>query len=148
MAPPDFSAITVIDVNLIDRAANLRVVWHGGTDMPFSSLASDRMDLDLTDAREVLYLAGVALDLTNPVDEIALVPTADEFGLYAIRTRGSSEIDVFRSFADLVEAVSAHLDAGEQLVRIDASGSYTSDEQVLTGRRMAFLFLLQAATVE
>ncbi|MCH7570058.1 MAG: hypothetical protein IH919_05735 [Deltaproteobacteria bacterium] len=41
--------------------------------------------------------------------------------------------------SDLVDAVSARLDAGE--ARIDASGSYTSDEQVLTGRRMAFQFL-------
>ena len=141
MAPPDFDAITVIDVNLTDRAADLRVVWTDGTAMPFTSLASDRMDLDLSDSREVLHLAGVPLELTNPVDQIALVPTADEFGLYAVRMRGSLEIDVFRNFADLVDAVSAHLDTGEALVRIDASGSYTSDEQVLTGRRMAFHFL-------
>lgn len=147
MAPPDFDAITVIDVNLIDRAADLRVVWSEGTDTAFLNLAIDRMDLDLSAAREVLKLAGVPLDLTNPVDAIALVPTADEFGLYAVRTRGSLEIDVFRNFADLVDAVSARLDAGEQLVRIDASGSYTSDEQVLTGRRMAFHFL-PVVTVE
>jgi hypothetical protein len=147
VAPPDFNAMTVIDVSLTDRAADFRVVWLDGTDMPFLSLSSDRLDLDLTEARALLYLAGVPLELTNPVDQLALLPTSDAFGLYAVRTRGSLEIDVFRSFADLVAALSDHLDAGEKLVRIDASGSYTSDEQLLTGRRMAFHFL-PATTVE
>lgn len=147
MAPPDFDALTVVDVALSDRAASLRVVWPDATDAPFVNLAADSLDLDLADARVLLHLAGVPLSLSNPVDAITLVPVADVPGRFALRTRGSMEIDLFHSFADWVEALSAHIDAGDRFARLDASGSYTSDGQVLTVRRAAFV-LLPAATAE
>ncbi|MCZ6617555.1 MAG: hypothetical protein O7E57_05440, partial [Gammaproteobacteria bacterium] len=141
MAPPDYNARTVIDLDTDTRAASLRVGWESGTTMPFSTLSSERIDLELSEARVVLQLQGVRIDINNPIDSLALVaPGSDRSGLYAVKVRGTDEIHLFRSFADLIDELTARLDAGNLLHRIGAHGGYNSTTGELTTGRASFEF--------
>jgi hypothetical protein len=136
-APMDFNAVTVINAENNIDAASARVGWKAGTDMPFVTIAGARIDLYLTNARVTVTLDGVALD--TPVTALALV-APNKPGMYAVKVRGADEIQVFRSFADLVDELTAQLDAGTLLRRITAHGGYNSATNELTIRRASFEF--------
>ena len=108
--------------------------------MPFSTLSNDRIDLDLSEARVVLRLGGVPIDINNPIDSVALVaPGSDGLGTYAVTVRSSDEIHLYRSFADLVAALTAQLDSGNLLKRIGAHGGYNSATGERTQGKQDFL---------
>ena len=147
MAPPDYNARTVIDVDTDAHAASLRVGWEGGTTMPFSNLSIDRIDLDLSEARVVLKLRGVSIDVNNPIATLALVaPGSDRRGIYAVKVRGTDEIHLYRTFADLVGELNAQLDAGNLLHRIGAHGGYNNTTGELTTGRASFEFGVPTTT--
>ena len=147
MAAPDYNARTVVDVETDARAASLHVGWEGGAAMPFTTLSSDRIDLDLSEARVVLKLRGVSIDIHNPIEMLALVaPGPDSRSVYAVKVRGTDEIRLFRSFADLVDELNAQLDAGNWLHRIGAHGGYNSTTGELTTGRASFEFGVPTAT--
>lgn len=147
MAAPDYNARTVVDVETDARAASLHVGWEGGAAMPFITLSNDRIDLDLSEARVVLKLRGVSIDINNPIEMLALVaPGPDSRSVYAVKVRGTDEIRLFRSFADLVDELNAQLDAGNWLHRIGAHGGYNSTTGELTTGRASFEFGVPTAT--
>jgi len=148
MAPADFNAQTVIDVDTDDRAAALRVSWNQlpGSSMPFTSLASERIDVDLNDARVALKLRGVPLTISNPQDGIALVPAAAGDGLYAVAVRGSGETQLFRDFTALVTQLGENIDSGKLLNRIGGHGRYNRSTNELSARRLSFEFIDPANT--
>lgn len=147
MAPPDYNARTVIDVDTDAHAASLRVGWKNGTTMPFTNLSIDRIDLDLGEARVVLKLRGVSIDINTPIEALALVaPGSDRRGIYAVKVRGTDEIHLYRAFADLVSELTAQLDAGNLLHRIGAHGGYNSTTGELTTGRASFEFGVPTAT--
>jgi len=147
MAAPDYNARTVVDVETDARAASLHVGWEGGAAMPFITLSNDRIDLDLSEARVVLKLRGVSIDISNPIETLALVaPGPDSRSAYAVKVRGTDEIRLFRSFADLVDELNAQLDAGNWLHRIGAHGGYNSTTGELTTGRASFEFGVPTAT--
>ncbi|MCZ6642582.1 MAG: hypothetical protein O7F71_13470 [Gammaproteobacteria bacterium] len=147
MAAPDYNARTVVDVETDARAASLHVGWQGGTTMPFTTLSTDRIDLDLSEARVVLKLRGVSIDVNIPIETLALVaPGPDRRSIYAVKVRGTDEIQLFRSFADLVGELNVQLDAGNLLHRIGAHGGYNSTTGELTTGRASFEFAVPTAT--
>ena len=147
MAAPDYNARTVVDVNTDARAASLRVGWEGGTALPFTTISGERIDLDLSEARFALKLRGVQIDIDNQIDSLALVaPESGDSGLYAVKVRGTGEIHMYRSFADLVDELNIQLDAGNWLRRINAHGGYNSTTGELTTGRASFEFGVPAAT--
>ncbi|TDJ40513.1 MAG: hypothetical protein E2O61_01190 [Gammaproteobacteria bacterium] len=147
MASPDYNARTVIDVDTDAHAASLRVGWKNGTTMPFTNLSIDRIDLDLSEARVVLKLRGVSIDINTPIEALALVaPGSDRRGIYAVKVRGTDEIHLYREFADLVGELNAQLDAGNLLHRIGAHGGYNSTTGELTTGRASFEFGVPTAT--
>ena len=147
MAPPDYNARTVIDVDTDAHAASLRVGWKNGTTMPFTNLSIDRIDLDLGEARVVLKLRGVSIDINTPIEALALVaPGSDRRGIYAVKVRGTDEIHLYRAFADLVGELTAQLDAGNLLHRIGAHGGYNNTTGESTTGRASFEFGVPTAT--
>ncbi len=139
LAPPDYLARTVIDVNTDDRAAALRVHWPEPTADPFVAIEPARIDLDLSESREVLKIGGVPLDLTN-LENLALVAPDGGKGLYAVKIAGGGEIHLFRHFSDLVDELVRQLDDGMLLHRIGAHGSYNNNLEELTSGRASFEF--------
>jgi len=140
IAPPDYLARTVIDVQTDMRSASLKVGWEGGTAMPFEAVSRERIDLDLSEARSVLKIAGTPVGFGNPLEDLALVAPDSGRGAYAVRVRGAGELHLYRSFADLVSELNAQLDAGNVLHRIGAHGRYNSGTEELTTGRASFVF--------
>ncbi|MCZ6711925.1 MAG: hypothetical protein O7B25_16285, partial [Gammaproteobacteria bacterium] len=139
-APPDYLAHTVIDVRTDLLSASLKVGWEAGTQMPFEAISSERVDLNLHAARAAIQIIGVPVALSNPLDHLALIAPASGAGAYAVGVRGSDEIQLYRTFADLVDELTAQLDAGNLLHRISAHGSYNDATEELTSGRASFVF--------
>ncbi|XOV82431.1 MAG: DUF4382 domain-containing protein [bacterium] len=140
MAPPDFLARTVIDVQTDNRAGTLWVGWQEGTANPFSSIVPDRIDVDLADARAALQLRGVPQAYIDTLESVALSATTSGRGVYTVKVRGATELHLYRSFADLVDELIEQLDEGRLLHRITAQGRYNVGSSELTTGRAGFVF--------
>ncbi|MGE0623796.1 MAG: DUF4382 domain-containing protein [Pseudomonadales bacterium] len=140
-APNDFTALSVIDVSLDHRAAAFDAVWPVPSAEPTLNIDSGHITLDLTDARALLWLLGVPLDTTNPLEALTLAAPDDGRGVYAVRVRRSGEIHLYRSFADLADEVLEQLQTGNRLRRVDALGSYNAAEDELVSHRAALVFV-------
>ena len=140
MAPADFLARTVIDVQTDNRAGTLWVGWQDGTANPFSSIVPERIDVDLSEARLALQLRGVPQDYVDTLETVALLATDSDRGVYAVKVRGARELHLYRSFADLVDELVEQLDEGRLLHRITAQGRYNVGSSELTTGRAGFVF--------
>lgn len=138
-APPDFAARTIVDLDLEDAPAALAVSWThvGGTTTPFLSMAPDRLDLDLSDARSLLTVRGLPVAGSDALESIALV-APDAPGGYAIAVRGSLELHLYREFDDVVAELDDRLASGHEMARILAAGRYNRDTNALSTPRAAF----------
>jgi hypothetical protein len=138
-APPDFAARTIVDLDLEDAPAALAASWThvGGTATPFLSMAPDRLDLDLADARRLLTVRGLPVAGSDALESIALV-APDAPGGYAIAVRGSLELHLYREFDDVVAELDDRLESGHEMARILAAGRYNRDTNALSTPRAAF----------
>ena len=141
MAPADFNALTVIDVDTDLRSAVFVAGWEAGTDQPFSAIGSARIDLDLSEARSALKVRGVPAELTNPLEALALLATDNGTGVYAVRVRGAGEINLYREFSTLVDELISQLDTGNLLKHVGVHGRYTVGSSELTAGRAGFEFV-------
>ncbi len=144
-APPAFNAQTVVDADTDSLGAWLMVSWgaSGGSANPFTSIAPDRIGVDLTDPVHTLNLLGLPREVLDSADQIALLPSSEVRGVYLLTARGSSDVQMFRDFASLTPALTDQLAAGKRLVRIVAMGRYSADSLELTAPRMSFEFSMQ-----
>jgi len=141
LAPPDFMARTVIDVNTQATGAVLGAGWNvqGGTAQPFNGVSADRIDVDLSDARYALKLFDVET-ASNTLDHIALVAPDSGHGIYLVVIRGSREMHLFGDFAGLTAELSRQLAAGNLLTQMGASGRYNAAAVELTTPLASFEF--------
>ncbi|TDJ22250.1 MAG: DUF4382 domain-containing protein [Gammaproteobacteria bacterium] len=140
LAPPDFNARTVIDVNQDRFPASLRVDWEGGTGSPFNSIEPARIDINLSEARHVLQLSGLDAGGAD-LNAIAVLATDDGRGAYAVVVRGADELHAYSEFAALVAELERQLAAGNVLRRIAAHGRYNAGTVELTAPRAGFEFI-------
>ena len=141
-APPAFDARTVIDVDTDSIGAWFLASWreNGGSADPFATVAQDRLDVDLTDARHSLNLLGIPRDALGDSDHIALSGSTNVRGIYMVTVRGANEVHLFRDFAGLTPELSDQLAAGNRLVQINAIGRYNATALELTTPRASFEF--------
>lgn len=139
-APADYNAQTVVDVNTQERPGSLNVVWREGSNMPFHSLSPQMIDIDLSASLELFKLRGVPRSFTNLLESAVLLPTDTGEGLYAVKVRGSGELHLYRSFADLVNELNAQLDAGLKLYRVSAQVRYNFESNNFVTPRASFVF--------
>lgn len=141
-APPAFDARTVIDVDTDSVGAWFWASWRhdGGSADPFATVAQDRVDVDLTDARHALNLLGIPRDAFDDSDRIALTAPTEVRGIYMVTVRGAHEVHLFRDFAALTPELSEQLAAGNLLVQINAIGRYNANSLELTTPRASFEF--------
>ncbi|MEM7363124.1 MAG: DUF4382 domain-containing protein [Pseudomonadota bacterium] len=140
LAPADFNARTVIDVDLSHRSANLAVGWNEGTTQPFTDLSTGSATIDLSEARFALRIRGVHRGLLEDVETITLLPPESGAGVYATSVRGSGEVSVYDDFGTLVDALMRHLDDGQSLHRINVTGQYNLADNNLSAARAGFVF--------
>ncbi len=131
-APADFLALSILDLSLDMRAGSLKAFWPEPDAAAIATVSTERISLDLSQARAVLKLKGVPRDLRDAIDLLA--PESGR-GVYAVTVRGAGQIHLYRSFSDLAEEVLAQLSAGNVLKRVGAHGRYNAlDDALVTGR--------------
>ena len=155
-APDDFLARTVINKETDIRPALFIAGWPDSDAMPIASLDDRSVVLDLADARYALRILGRTVagnSADDPADEgvpeldtLTLVATESGRGVYAVRVRGEGEIHVYRSFSELSMELVQQLDAGRELRRTTAHGSYNNEGGVeeLKTVRASFDFVVPA----
>ncbi len=133
MAPPDFEALTIIDVGNVN--ARMVVNWSPPATAPFISMGGAGLELDLGNAGPVhhVFQAGVATVLTaSPAPVVA--PHASGSGLYAIRQNRT--VTLHTQFDNFISDLDSRLDGVTTLSSLVARGAYDSATQMLTSRRV------------
>ena len=139
MAPPDFLARSVMELQRDLRAASFLAAWSPVDDTMPLSIDPGRIELDLEDARSWLKFRGMSV---GEIEAMALIAPPNDRGVYAIRVRGESEIKMYRQFSAVVSEMIEQLQAGKQLRRLGAMGGYNREEAELTTRRATFDFIV------
>jgi hypothetical protein len=135
VAPPDFTARTVVD---FPRLPATLTVSYGptGTAAPFSSQNPTGLVLDLDNDAigrvHVLTIGPRIVDLLALPASPSIVPPTSGSSAYLIVTREESH--AYQDFADFVAALGTQLNGSTMLVSFSASGNYNGDTNVLTAR--------------
>ncbi len=130
MAPPDFSAYTLIDVT--DLSAFVRINWSPATDTPFTDLSTDGLPVNLDGTGMLHYLVrgSVVTDLYDLPAAPVIVPDADGEGLFILKH--NREIEVRTQFDDFVARIEKLLGEGYAARKLSARGQFDDTEVVLT----------------
>jgi hypothetical protein len=139
-APPDFDGRTVID--RADIPDLLAIGWgKTGTTAPFTSIGNSGIVLDLHNSSiGVVHHMFVDLqrkDLLTLASSPTIVPASGSV-LFGVAKRGN--IELFTSFADLVTAITTHLNAGESAVSLGATGAYDATTNTLAADHISVFF--------
>ncbi|MDX8410943.1 MAG: hypothetical protein R8K46_03580 [Mariprofundaceae bacterium] len=132
VAPPDFSAHTVIDVSSV--RASMGVGWEPATTAPLLSSAPDTLWLDLSGAGPVhhVFRAGIATALL-PAPAPVLTATVSGRGLYGIRQ--AHTVTMHTEFSNFVLDLGACLDGTTAMAWLRGRGGFDDATQTLTAPR-------------
>jgi len=139
-APPDFDGRTVID--RADTPDLLAIGWgRTGTAAPFASLGNTGIVLDLHNTSigvvHHMFIDMQRTDLLTLASSPTIVP-ATGLVLFGVAKRG--DIELFTNFADLVAAITAHLNAGDSAVSLMATGAYDRTTNTLAANHISVFF--------
>ncbi|HHM04386.1 MAG TPA: DUF4382 domain-containing protein [Gammaproteobacteria bacterium] len=137
MAPPDFSARTVID---LDKApAHLGVTWRPATNEAFVSTSSDLLMLDLTQplgSRHHIWRRGVLTDLLDfqPTAPGITPKATSGRGLYGLLQDGTAQ--VFTDFASFEAELENRLSAGGLVAATHGKGTFDDSSVTFSANRL------------
>ncbi len=122
MAPPDFSAYSLIDVT--DLKAFIKVSWDPPTDTPFTEISPNSLVLNLEGIGRLhnLVRGHVVTDLLDLPEAPAIIPGADGQGLYSLNHDGITEN--FTVFEDFTAAIEELTGEGYLARRFNAVGQF------------------------
>ncbi|MEJ2108366.1 MAG: hypothetical protein P8Z37_00335 [Acidobacteriota bacterium] len=129
MAPPDFSAVSLIDVT--DLKAYVRVNWMPPTEVPFTSMSADGLALNLEGTGTVHHLVrgNVVTDLYDLPTSPIIVPEADSQGLYVLKYNGVTEINII--FDTFVQRLTTLIENGYSARKTSAIGYFDDASAIL-----------------
>ena len=135
MAPPDFTARTLVDFPALP--ALLSLGWGAnGTTAPFSSQEADALVLNLANPAigrlHVLTIGPRVLNLTTLPASPTIAPPATGPTAYLIVMKDASH--AFHDFGDFVAELGTRLNGTTAMAGFTATGSYDGDSNVLTAR--------------
>ncbi|HWP94163.1 MAG TPA: DUF4382 domain-containing protein [Gammaproteobacteria bacterium] len=134
-APPDFTAVTVVDFT--SARTWLHVVWDAdGTAAPFTTFDDSGLIVDLQNAElgrvHHLRRGAVFTDLLDLPASPLVAPASGDVGSYAIGEDGS--VQVFVTYTAFREALQARLAEGGRVRALHAQGGYDAVTNTLTVR--------------
>jgi hypothetical protein len=129
VAPPDFSASTLLDPTTID--AELVVDWGAGTAAPFTTYDSTAIDLDVHSssigARHQIQVGAQTIDVVGLSSDPLIVPNPTASNtVFAIGHSVSSTIESFNTYAAFIAQLQAELNGSTLATGMTASGQYTA----------------------
>jgi len=140
MAPPDFSARTMVDFPRLP--AMLSLTWiPGGTTAPFSSQNPTGLVLDTANPAigrlHVLAVGPRIMNLQTMPASPNIVPPANGPSAYLIVAPGESH--AFHDFADFVAELGTRLNGSTVMLTFNATGNYDGDTNTLTARSITVI---------
>jgi len=130
MAPPDFSAFTLVDV--ADIQAFIRIDWMPVTAAPFTDISETGLAVNLEGTGMLHYLVrgSVVTDLFDLPEAPVIAPDGDGRGLYVLKYNGVIEVlTFFDAFAARIEEL---LEEGYTARKLSGRGYFKDSEIVLT----------------
>ena len=129
MAPPDFSAFTLIDV--ADLKAFIRINWFPPTYSPFTDLSGEGLAVNLEGTGLLHYLVrgSVVTDLLDLPEAPMIAPDEDGQGLYILKYNRVTEIHT--TFENFVSRIEELLEEGYAARKVSARGYFDDSEIVL-----------------
>jgi hypothetical protein len=130
MAPPDFSAFTLIDV--ADLKAFIRVNWFPPTYSPFTDLSDEGLAINLEGTGLLHYLVrgSVVTNLLDLAEAPVIAPDEDGHGLYILKYNRVTEIHTI--FEDFTARIEELLEEGYSVRKLSARGYFDDSEIILT----------------
>jgi len=138
MAPPDFSAFTLVDVS--DLRAVLRVNWVPATDLPFTDASATGLALNLegTGWQHFLVRGNVITDLYDLEPSPVIAPDGDGTGLYVLKYGAVTEVHtVFETF---VQRAGELLENAYRVKEASAIGLFDDATSTLTAEAVEIRF--------
>jgi hypothetical protein len=138
MAPPDFTARTLVDFH--DVPALLSLGWGAqGTAAPFLTVdATAGLVIDNQNAsigfRHVIAVGPALTDIKSLASGPRIVPDTTKPSTFAVS--GGRRVDVYSMFGDFTAAVAQKLAGGAKAVNLSATGDYTAATGDFTARRV------------
>lgn len=138
MAPPDFNAWTVLDVQELPALMNIH--WSDqGTTTPFTSQSASELVVSLNEDElgrlHHVFRADVATDLLDLGSAPTVQPNTIRRGLFAIAQ--NRRIQIFTDFARFEAELADRLDGATRMGRLTGSGDFEDDQALLTTHRMS-----------
>ncbi len=135
MAPPDFTARTMVDFPRLPALMTLG--WGAsGTTAPFSTQEATGLVLDLANANigrlHVISIGPRVLDLTKLPASPRIVPPSSGMTAYLEVMKDNS--NSFQDFGDFVADLGTKLNGTTAMLTFTATGSYDGDSNVFTAR--------------
>lgn len=138
MAPPDFTARTMVDYGAV--RAGLHIHWvPDGTATPFAAASSTSLELDLEDPEMRLGLIlqrGRPLNIAGLLEGLSVVPAAGDDLRLAIAYREARRIENFSSFADFSNRLAAELDGTTVMLKMVGEGQYDAPDGQFRARQL------------
>jgi hypothetical protein len=140
LAPPDFTARTMVDLPRLP--AMLSLTWiPGGTTAPFSSQNPTGLVLDNHNPAigrlHVLAVGPRMLNLETMPASPNIVPPANGPTAYLIVMKDESH--AFHDFADFVAELGTRLNGSTVMVTFNATGSYDGDTNTMSARSITVI---------
>ncbi len=136
--PWDFSATTLIDLNMAVRAAGLHLRWDATPTVPVSvdsqSIVMNLVDVD----RALLSVAGFRDNLSE-FEQVTIAPTSDGKTVYTLAVKGETGIHIFFNFANLAAELTEQLDAGYAIVGVSGGGHWQADAATFNSHRLVIV---------
>lgn len=134
-APPDFNAVTVVDLR--SRGARLFIDWlPDGATAPFLVLDSGSLVPDLDNpalgTRHVVVISGLPIDLLSLPAAPTIVPPDAGPTRYAVLDNG--KVTLYPDFASFSAALGEHLDGSGKLLGLWADGAWDGAGNEFTAR--------------
>ena len=140
-APPDFSAVTLVNPGTAN--ARLHLAWNSpGVTAPFvTPLSPTNVMMTQTmvqSANEhVVQIGGVTEDPGSVTAGLSFVPNASGPLVFVIGHRMSWQFQVYTSFSDFITALNGDLNGTTALLQVAAQGPYNLTTGVMSANLMA-----------
>jgi hypothetical protein len=137
MAPPDFTARTLVDFRNVP--ALLSLGWGAqGTTTPFLTVEASGLVIDNQNAsigfRHVIAIGPALTDIKSLASGPRIVADTTKPATFAVSD--GRRVDVYTMFGDFTAAVAQKLAAGAKAVNLSATGDYNATTGDFTARRV------------
>lgn len=142
-APMDFNAVSVIDINIEQRAGEMSVVWPFPEESEaIESATAEQIELNLDLAYYQVYMAAIPREFTDDEEPSTIVPAGPEGnGIYTIHEHRENGTQVFSNFANYTTAINARIAEGQHVKKVFSTGRFDTETNTMHAVTVKTVFI-------